>query len=272
MAPDTPPRGPERIRHPLKLRMASVLTVTRLTPAMVRVVLYSPEFSDFASLAHDDHVKLFFPASGSKTLPEPQAGPDGLRFPAGERPQARDYTPRAFDTGACTLTIDFVLHGEGPAARWAAAAQPGDVIGVGGPRGSFVLRGAFDWYLLIGDEAALPAIGRRLEELPASAKVTALVSVANAAETQRIEGPQGCEIKWILRDGNDPSDPAPLVSTLEATPLPSGEGYIFIAGEASVSRALREHFVSRLGHNPDWIKAAGYWQAGESDFDDGHAH
>jgi NADPH-dependent ferric siderophore reductase len=33
----------------------------------------------------------------------------------------------------------------------------------------------FDWYLLIGDETALPAIGRRVEELRADVSVTTFV-------------------------------------------------------------------------------------------------
>lgn len=262
----------ERVRHPLKLRIASVRHVQRLTPHMVRITLHSPQFSDFVSLGYDDHVKLFFPRAGQASIPMPQETPDGLRFPDGERPEARDYTPRAYDNDACTLTLDFVLHGDGPASSWAERAAPGDLIGVGGLRGSFVVRAAFDWYLLIGDETALPAIGRRIEELPHDARVHALIEIADAAERQSFNGGASAYVTWVSRVGGAPGDPERLLSATKSFVLPQGNGYIFIAGESAMSKMVRHHLVDERGHNPDWIKAAGYWQSGSADFDDGHAH
>ena len=40
----------------------------------------------------------------------------------------------------------------------------------------------FDWHLLIGDDTGLPAIARRLEELPAGARAVVLAEVDNAAD------------------------------------------------------------------------------------------
>jgi len=77
----------------------------------------------------------------------------------------RDFTPRHFDASTRTLTLGFALHDAGPASAWAASARVGDVLGFGGPRGSRLTPDNFDWYLLVGDETALPAIGRRTEEL-----------------------------------------------------------------------------------------------------------
>ena len=70
----------------------------------------------------------------------------------------RDYTPRRHDAEAGTLEIDFALHEAGPATQWAEQAKVGDLLGVGGPRGSFIVPTDFDWHLLIGDDTALPAI------------------------------------------------------------------------------------------------------------------
>lgn len=269
---NAPTRFVERVRHDLKLRMAEVAKVERITPKMARITLASPEFSDFVSLGYDDHVKLFFPEPGEKTMVQPQAGPDGLRFPEGRRPPARDYTPRFFDTKAGTLVIDFVIHGDGPASIWAETAAPGDVIGVGGPRGSFVVHGQYDWYLLAGDETALPAIGRRIEELGDAGPVIAVIEIAGDAERQDFSAHPDCEIVWVSRRGAPPGNPAPLLDALAGISLPEGEGYVFIAGEQAMSRAARAYFTDTLGQDPDRIKAAGYWQAGTEDFDDGHAH
>lgn len=265
-------RGTQRVRHELKFRIGTVVSSERITPKMARITLTSDDFDSFVSLAYDDHCKLFFPEVGETKLPVPQSGPDGLIFPDGTRPQSRDYTPRAYDTTAKLLTLDFVLHGDGPASSWAEAAQPGDTIGVGGPRGSFVVTGDFDWYLLVGDETALPAIGRRLEELPRDAQSIAIVEVADENEIQILDAPEATEIRWLSRDGARPGDAALLVAAVKALTLPDGDGYVFVAGENRMSKAVREYLVDERGHNSDWIKAAGYWQAGAEDFDDGHAH
>lgn len=261
-------RQVERVRHELRFRIAEVVRKERLTPRMLRVTLTSPDFADFRSDAYDDHVKLFFAAPGG-SLAMPERGPNGLVFPEGAvQPEARDYTPRRFDRARRELVIDFVLHGDGPATRWAARAAPGDTVGVGGPRASFVVHGDFDWYLLAGDETALPAIGRRMEELPRGARVLAFVEVADAAERQRFELATSHELHWLLRQ--EPGAPG-LVATVAAATLPAGTGYAFIAGEAAIATALREQLVAR-GCDPAYVKAAGYWRLGEADFYDGHPH
>lgn len=262
----------ERVRHELKFRVAKVLKSERITPQMARITLTSDDFGSFISLAYDDHCKVFFPEPGATDFPVPERGENGLVFPDGKRPESRDYTPRSYDNTARTLTLDFVLHGDGPASSWAEIAGPGDMIGVGGPRGSFVVRGDFDWYLLVGDETALPAISRRLEELPRDARAIAVIEVADNGEIQKIDAPENAEIHWLSREGAAPGDPHKLLGAVQGLELPKGDGYIFVAGESAMSKAVRHHMVDERGLNPDWIKAAGYWQAGSEDFDDGHAH
>ncbi|WP_417584607.1 siderophore-interacting protein [Pelagibacterium sp.] len=262
----------ERVRHELKFRVAKVVKSERITPKMARITLTSEDFDSFVSLAYDDHCKVFFPEAGASDFPVPARGENGLVFPDGMRPEARDYTPRHYDNGAKTLTLDFVLHGDGPASGWAEAAKPGDTIGVGGPRGSFVVRGDYDWYLLVGDETALPAISRRLEELPRETRAIAVIEVSDNSEIQAIAAPQGAEIHWLSREGAEPGDSEKLLGAVQGLQLPDGPGYVFIAGESGMSKAVRKHMVDDRGHNPDWIKAASYWKSGSEDFDDGHAH
>src|SRR3546814_7647576 len=85
-------------------------------------------------------------------------------------PISRDFTPRHFDHARTELTIDVALHAHGPATDWAATVTEGQEVGIGGPRGSMLIPDSFHTHLLIGDETALPAIARRVEELPLSCR------------------------------------------------------------------------------------------------------
>ena len=183
-----------RVRHATRLRRLTVQHVQHLTPKMLRVALAGDDLPGFTSLGFDDHVKLFIPAPGEElVLPTP--GPDGPIFPPGApRPTLRDYTPRRYDVADGILYIDFVIHDAGPATTWAAQVRPGQVLGVGGPRGSFIIPTEFDWHLLVGDETARPAIGRRLEELPANTRALVVAEVESAGEELKFTSAASFEV------------------------------------------------------------------------------
>jgi NADPH-dependent ferric siderophore reductase len=259
----TTERAARRVRHETKMRLLQVREVSRITPQMVRIVVGGDALTGFVSAAHDDHVKLFFPQPGQDKPVLPTPGPNGPVYPEGaQRPAARDYTPRRYDAAANTLTIEFVLHGDGPAATWAAQARPGDFLGVGGPRGSFIVPDDFDWYLLAGDETALPAIGRRLDELPASAQVFVVAEVANAAEEQQFATRARVELYWLHRDGAAAGNHALLQNAITKLSLPPGDGYAWVAAEAATAKALRRYLVDQRGLPKDRVKAAAYWKQG----------
>lgn len=241
-------RSAQRIRHEPKRRELKVARVAAITPKMVRVTLTGEELNGFTSLGYDDHVKLFFPESG-------QASP-------AENPAMRDYTPRRYEAAANTLDIDFVLHGDGPASSWAAQARAGQSLTIGGPRGSMVVSGEFDWYLLVGDETALPAIGRRLEELPAGAHAVAIIEVADAAEEQRFDSRAKVDVTWLHRNGAEPGSTRLLQEAVAAATFPKGAAYAFVAGESEMAKAVRQHLLTERSFNKQWIKAAGYWKRG----------
>jgi NADPH-dependent ferric siderophore reductase len=254
----------ERIRLETRTRTLTVASVTDLTPHMRRIRLIGPELRGFTSPNHADHIKLFFSADGNP-LPQPQRHPDGLVWPEGTpRPLMRDYTPRYFDPIALTLDIDFVLHGDGPASTWAEGARPGDSLMIGGPRGSLRVPDTFDWYLLAGDETALPAIGRRIEELPAGKPVIAVIEVPEAADEQRFISQANVDLHWIHREGREAGAQNLILPVIEAIGFPRGEGYAFVAGEAQMSKALRHHLVAR-GIRAEYIRAPGYWTRGHTD-------
>ncbi|MEZ5700723.1 MAG: siderophore-interacting protein [Burkholderiaceae bacterium] len=149
----------ERLRHPLHIRRLQVQHVERISPHFFRLRLAGQALDGFVSASFDDHLKLMLPARPGAALVLPEMGPDGPVLPPGvERPVMRDYTPRHFDAAAQTLDIECFVHASGPATEWASQARSGDPVGVGGPRGSFVVPMAFGCHVLIGDESAMPAI------------------------------------------------------------------------------------------------------------------
>lgn len=234
-----------RVRRETRRRFGTVASVERLSPSMLRIWFEGADFHDFESAAPDDHVKLFFAVEGGETA-------------------MRDYTPRLFDTAAGRLAIDFALHEAGPATRWALGAKPGDALQIGGPRGSAVVADDFDWYLLIGDETALPAIGRRLEELRPEVPVYVIAVVDGEADCFALPAHPKANVQWSLR--SEPGDDAAqLRAAIDDLPSLEGDGYVWIAAEASVARALRAHVVDEIGHPREWVKAAGYWTLGVAD-------
>lgn len=233
-----------RHRHALKRRVLEVVSVERLTPHMIRIVLGGEDLADFTSLAPDDHVKLIL----GETM--------------------RDYTPRAFDAAARRLTVDFAIHDAGPATAWALQATPGQSVTIGGPRGSAVVAPVFDWWLLIADETGLPAMGRWVEEMPSGAQVMTLGAVPGAADEQVFSTPATHVAHWVHRPVSEAADPAPLLAAAKDLALPEGKGFLWIAAEARVARALRDHFEHECGHPKGWLKAAGYWTLGQADASD----
>ena len=256
------PRAPYRVRHELHRRLLTVRQVQRLSPHMIRITLGGDDLEGFTSLGFDDHVKLIFadPATGQTALSTD-----------GPRPPMRDYTPRHFDAVAQTLEIDFALHDAGPATQWAEQATPGQQIGVGGPRGSMVIPMAFDGYLLVGDDTALPAIARRLAELPADAPVVVLAEVDSPADELVFDTAANVQLTWVHRRGAAPGTTMLLLDAIQTLALPAGDFHAWVACETGAAKALRAHLVAERGARPEWTKAAGYWRLGSADSHDTHS-
>jgi NADPH-dependent ferric siderophore reductase len=180
----------------------------------------------------------------------------------GDKPIGRDYTPRRHDRTRGELDIDFFLHGSGVAARWADAARPGDVVGVAGPRGSYVLKRSFAWQLLVGDETAQPEFARRLEEMPAETEALVVSVVNGAADEAPWPGAERLTARWVHRRAPHEDATGPLLAVLRGTALPAGEGFVWLAGEAREMRAVFRHLVDEREIPPARIHASGHWKRG----------
>jgi NADPH-dependent ferric siderophore reductase len=133
-----------------------------------------------------------------------------------------------------------------------------------------IIPDAYDWYFLAGDETALPAIGRRLEELPETARVIAVIEVADKSEEQNLKTSAKADIIWVHRNGAEAGNNDLLLRAVESLTLPEGDCYAFIACESSISKSIRQFLVEQRNLNGEWVKAAGYWLRGVADAHEPH--
>ena len=247
-SPTPAPEAPviERVRYDVvKRRELTVKSADRITPNMLRLTLAGDELADFSSLGFDDHIKVIVPDGAGGTV-------------------MRDYTPRRHDAATNELVIDFALHDAGPATLHAVNARPGDRFTIGGPRGSQVISRYIASWLLVGDETALPAIGRRIEELGAGVQVTTLAAVPSPDDEQAFAGTATVVSRWIHRPVSAATDPAPFIAALAEIDIPAGT-FVWVAAEATVARAVRAYLTGERGVPLFWLKARGYWVQGKAD-------
>ena len=255
----TSPFDIRRVRHPLKMRELTVKRLAHVSPRLLRVTL-TGDLADFVSASFEDHVKLFFPPQGESRPSLPAVTEQGIAFdPDRPRPASRDYTPRRHDRDANELDIEFVLHGEGPAVAWARGAKVGDVLGLGGPRGSTILPEGLDWYLLLGDETALPAIARRLEEAAPDERLLVVIEVDSVEARFDIRTAANASVTWVYRENGR----SVLPEAVAALRLPEGNGFAWAAGEYASIRQVRQRLIDVHGLDRQRIRASSYWKQGE---------
>lgn len=251
-------------------RVLSVSRVEELTPHYRRVYLTGEVLErdgfPFVPLAPTDHVKVVFPQPDSGELVMPVVGERGLQAPEGKpRPIFRDYTVRGWLPESQELILEFVVHGDGVASNWALNAEPGDQLGVMGPRGNIYFPENYAWYLLAGDETAIPALSRFAEELPDTASAHILIEVADAAERRSLSTRNDITVTWVQRDEAGPNG---LVEAVRAAPLPQHDDWmVFAAGEAGTLKQIRDYLRRDLALPKERVVVDGYWKRGLANLD-----
>lgn len=240
MNPITSGRRVQRVRHELRRRDVQVADVQSLGPNFLAITFAGESLGDFVSDGFDDHVKFMFEDAQGETV-------------------RRDYTPRRFDRTRRELTIEFAMHGHGQASEWARQAVVGQRATLGGPRGSMIVPLDYDWHLLAGDGSALPAIHRRLEELPAGRHAIVLLLLPDVADRRELRSAATLDLHWT-------TSTADWLAALRALPLPAGAGYAWCAGEAATMAQARQILLQDKGHPREDLKVAAYWKPGAVDF------
>ncbi|MFC8304274.1 siderophore-interacting protein [Specibacter sp. NPDC057265] len=312
--------GAADIRRPMRAFELRVSAVQQLTPHFRRVTFTGSDLALFGANAAgetlDLRVKVMIPSPGHE-LPALRQDRGSLledwyqnwrSLAESTRGSMRTYTVRSLRRAVpagphgpareAELDIDFVLHlegGSGPAAAWAAAAQPGEPLTIIGPcllwgdcLGIEFAPGESERILLVGDETAVPAIAAILETLPGNATGHAVLEVPDAADFLDLKAPAGMQLSWLARGhkphgaamaaqvhsliapaacsvGEEPEDVDVDAGILWETPhATSGHGlYAWIAGEAAAIRDLRRYLVREVGMDRNSVAFMGYWRHGQ---------
>lgn len=232
-----------RITH-----MLDVQSVDRSNPAFVSVTLRGALAAGVIPDGPTSWVKVFAPHLDSRT--------------------GRAYTIRRFDAARDELVVDIISRRQGGLlSDWIARdLQAGAQLGIAGPRECKAFKGNADWYLLLGDETALPAIASMLEAAQGR-DVEAIVEVPFPDYTY-VRSPR---LRYLFRGREDNDKESYLIHAVDTIGNRPGKGEIWIAGEAGMVKALRNHcrhiWIGR-GHS---ITATGYWKMGEQDYRDDEA-
>lgn len=248
-----------------RVRRAVVLRTEQLAPQMVRVIFTGPDLAGLEDSEHTDrYVKILFaPANADYRWP---FDPEAVRVERSPEqwPVTRTYTIRSYDPRTGEMAIDFVLHGaDGLAGPWAVAAGPGDEIGFFGPGGGYRPDPQAQAHLLVGDEAAFPAIAAALERVPAGVGAYVYLEVAGPADHQDLPVSATTHLSWVHR--GDRAYDATLAEVVRAAEFPAGDVQGFVHGNANLVRDLRRYlFVDRrLARSR--VSISGYWRTGHTE-------
>ena len=229
-------------------RELQVLTVTDITPNMRRITLGGSGLQDFPANSEGAYLKLF------------------LDDPDQAEPSVRTYTVRqqrdATDATEYEIDVDFVLHGDhGIASRWAANACTGDMLKVGGPGPRKTLNLDADWFFLVADMTALPALSVNLEEMPVGASGYAVIQILQAEDRQELVAPPGVDIDWVVAP-SDASGRAAVIDTIRNKKWLAGRPAVWAANEFDTMRAMRVYFKKERGLSTQDAYISSYWKQG----------
>ena len=298
---------------PWRLFRTVVGAVEVLSPSLRRIRFVGSDLEHFDDPGLDQRIKLLVGAAPVDLDATDDWYSAWLGLADEVRPAMRTYTTRRVTHTAAgsSVDVDMVVHDDaGPAGDWAARAEVGDeamLVGPdrrfeGDPGGrAFALPAGAREVLLVGDETALPAVARILEDLAAAdrrgLRATALVEVPTAADCLDLVAPDGAQVVWLVRagrphgfaldravrswtmvaagarasgasvgiDGATDEDEL-LWEVPEADEASSGTplrgAYVWVAAEQGVVRGIRRHLLGEVGLGRTQVALMGYWRLG----------
>ncbi len=230
-------------------KLLKVLAAEQLTPNMRNVSLGGEALQGFPPSQDGGYVKLML-------------SPGGLS----SRPLMRTYTIRRQTPEQ--IDIEFALHGSGgeggPAVEWAMNVKPGDEILVGGPGPARPLAKRADWYFVLGDMTALPAIAVNLEQLPNDARGDVIIEVRSPADEQNLVRPTGVTLHWV-HNPYPGENVEQMERKMRSINWPSGRVFAWVAAEFEMMRRARAFLREEKGLGKEQLYISSYWKKGANE-------
>ncbi len=242
------------------LHIGEVTRTDRVSPGMVRVTVSGPGMASFTSTGiADESVRIHFPEpSGRLNLPSIDS--DGnWSYPEAVEAHVAPYTVRRHDPLLGEIDFEFVQHGHGRAAAWAASAQVGDRIAFGDARGLHTPHAGVRRQVYVTDATGLPALARLLEDRPEEVDALAAVEIADATHRLPLTRPAGrVQVQWIEGRGNGVA-PSAITEVLREIPV-GDHTHLWVAGESGALRDARRLLRHERGLSAEQYTLVGYWR------------
>ncbi|MCK6265057.1 siderophore-interacting protein [Vibrio sp. ZSDE26] len=235
----------------------TVVQSEQISPNMRRITLHDNALAHLPENCEGNYIKLLFNSRG---------GTDLSTMSEDERPVMRTYTIRRYSPELRTIEVDFVNHITqdlqcGFAARWAMNTKAGDTISVVGPGTIQDISTEVDWFFMVADMSALPALSAKIKKLPIGARGYAVIKIIEKGDIQPLKVPDNFQVIWLTGDES-------LVSNVTSLPWLEGTPSVWTACEFDSMRVLRDYFRNEKEVKRENIYISSYWKKGVSE--DGH--
>jgi NADPH-dependent ferric siderophore reductase len=241
--------------------ITSVARVRDLSPN-VREITFSGGLERYVRRGPGEFVNLIVPRPGHEDVVTPDLTYEGSQaLPEETRPEARNYTTRAWRAECRELDIWFVLHDHpGVLSSWVRNTKPGDLVAIRGPRAHLSLPAGTARVLCIGDETFLPAAAAAFEDLPASVKVDVLIETVDAAHEIALPGRAGGSVRWVHRGAAEPGTSPALFEAVRSLNLDPAGLHVCGGGEMKRMAEIRKYLRAERGLPSTRVSVVGYWR------------
>ena len=135
----------------------------------------------------------------------------------------------------------------------------GQTVGLMGPiaKAGPSLSPGTDRLITGGDETAIPAILRGLEEMPQGSMVEAVLLVGAEADISLWDRP-GLSLTWLIRE-NGATDETLRNALCTRMDRADAQVALWFAGNKATARAVRSHAIGAAGLPKTQVHAVAYW-------------
>lgn len=210
----------------------------------------------------DEYLRVLIPPPGADLALPMIDEKFTVTYPDGAvEPASRVYTIsdlRIID-GRTQIDLDIALHEHGVGSDWARDCVPGDRVGLVEPHGLYAAPAGVAWQLLAADITGLPALARILRGLEPGQRVQAVVVLTDDGDRIALPSPADVDVAWVKVEHDGLISEALSAAVVEAD-IPAADRYVWLAGEARASRAVRKHLRRTLDWSQSEFYTCGYWQ------------